>query len=190
MTTYLFYLATGPAPAEVVDSQTLPDGYRWVLWKPTLRSLVPPGLKWWLCARRTLWHYLHIFACRDYSILLIYHGDAFVHHSFVVPQWFRYPFMSGNDLQIINTWTVPQHRGHGLATFALSRILAAYAAPKRRLWYVVADNNVGSIRVVEKCGFVLIGKGSRVHSVWNRLLDRFQIREWTAGFAAFYDWLN
>ena len=187
---YLFYITTGSPSAESTESHRIDDRYRWYLWRPTVCSVVAPGMRRLFGARRWLWHVLHIYANRDYSILVIYDGDSLVHRSFAVPQWFRYPFMGPNDLQIVNTWTVEKHRGQGLASFALSRIMAIHGRSDRRLWYMVREDNTASIRVVEKCGFSLVGCGHRLGRFGFRLLDYYQVEGWTPSTVGRFDRLS
>ena len=70
---------------------------------------------WWLL------HLLHVFANRDYALLLIDVDDRLVHRTGVYPRYLRFPFMATGDLQIGNTWTDEACRGRGLAGSAMRR---------------------------------------------------------------------
>lgn len=171
---YLFYrLALGSSTSEA--TKNLPENYRYLLWKPSLSSIVPSGVPvipfaiWWGM------HQLHAFANRHYSLFLIYHGEKLVHRSGVFPRYFRFPFMKSPDLQIGDTWTMPEHRGKGLATFALMKIIESYAESERAVWYVVAEDNLPSIRVVEKAGFDLVGSGTKQKRLGLSLLGSYVI---------------
>src|SRR5437868_9514403 len=103
-------------PGHAVNGSDEPTrGMRVVLWRPSPLEATPPGVKgvafkiWWA------FHHFRIFANRAYALMLIYDGDRLVHRSGVYPRYFRFPFMSDQDLQIGNTWTDPQYRGKGLA---------------------------------------------------------------------------
>lgn len=102
---------------------------------------------------------LRVFPNRDYSVLEIYSGGACVHRSCVFPAFFRFPFMARNDLQIGDTWTANDHRGKGLATWAVDKIIELYSTPDRRIWYVTEQVNQPSVGVATKAGFSLIGYG-------------------------------
>ncbi len=65
-------------------------------------------------------HAAHVFANRDYALLVIYDGDRLVHRSCVFPRYPRFPFMRDDDLQIGDIWTDPDYRGQGLATRAIA----------------------------------------------------------------------
>ncbi len=54
--------------------------------------------------------------------------------------------------RLIGYWIGREHWGKGVATRALSEFLAHEAARPLHAW--VAERNVASIRVLEKCGFV------------------------------------
>ncbi|HZO81549.1 MAG TPA: GNAT family N-acetyltransferase [Candidatus Binataceae bacterium] len=116
--------------------------------RPKLRFLFR-----WLLRRARL------FAGAECGALLIRDRGAVVHYSGFTPRYWRFPFMGDDDLQIGDTWTAPAHRGRGLALFALETIVAAAARPGRCFWYVVANTNRPSIRVVEKAGFTLASDG-------------------------------
>ncbi|MFJ2742046.1 GNAT family N-acetyltransferase [Streptomyces sp. NPDC087440] len=59
----------------------------------------------------------------------------------------------GPEEREITYWIGREHWGHGLATRALRALLAL--VPDRPLYGRVATDNVASVRVMEKCGFVL-----------------------------------
>ena len=65
------------------------------------------------------------------------------------------------DLQIGDVWTSPDHRGKGLAVFAIRKIVAEFARPGRHIWYLVERSNHSSIKVAEKAGLVRHGVGVR-----------------------------
>jgi len=56
------------------------------------------------------------------------------------------------DRVLVGYWIGSDHWGKGVATAALRRFLAEHE-PRRPLHARVATSNVGSIRVLEKCGF-------------------------------------
>ena len=60
--------------------------------------------------------------------------------------------------RLVGYWLGRQFWGKGIATRALSEFLAQVTA--RPLDAYVAKNNVGSIRVLQKCGFTLSGEGN------------------------------
>lgn len=151
--------------------------YSFDLWRPISKSVVPDGVLmmpfavWWVM------HYLHIFANRDYSLFLIYDSKAIVHRSVITPRYFRFPFMAREDLQIGDTWTMPEYRGKGLATFAIQKIVELHKKPGRRFWYVVEEDNIPSIRAVEKTGFVKYGVGVRKKRMGMALFGFFEIEQ-------------
>lgn len=146
-------------------------------WKPSLRQLVPRGMSllpygfWWFM------HYLRLQANQDYGVFVLYEGNALVHYSGVFPGYFRFPFMAPKDLQIGDTWTHPDHRGRGIAGFAIRRIVESRRQPGRRFWYICSEDNAPSIRAVEKAGFVRLGKGVRTSRFGLRVLGTFIMTE-------------
>ncbi len=61
-----------------------------------------------------------------------------------------------DEERLVGYWIGREHWGKGVATAALTRFLEV--VDERPLHAFVARNNVGSIRVLEKCGFVRIGE--------------------------------
>jgi RimJ/RimL family protein N-acetyltransferase len=55
----------------------------------------------------------------------------------------------------ITYWIARPHWGRGIASTALARFLDEF--PVRPLYASAARDNVGSLRVLEKCGFTVVG---------------------------------
>jgi len=172
---YLFY-AANPEQKDM-GALTIDVQYRWTLWKPSLSSIVPdrfsftPFTVWWT------FHHLHIFSSSDYGILIVHKGETLVHRSCVFPRYFRFPFMTAFDLQIGDIWTAPAHRGGGLATFAIEKIIELHQRPGREFWFVVEDNNKPSIRAAEKAGFKKFGEGIRTKRFGMKVFGAYVILE-------------
>ena len=147
------------------------------LWHPSLTEFVPNGVSlkpfmmWWL------FHELGIFMNKGYAIFLIYYDNQIVHRSCIFPGYFRFPFMQKQDLQIGDTWTHPDHRGKGLATYALHEILRLRGKQGQSFWYIVEEENLASIRVVEKAGFSKVGRGIRTKRFGVSLLGSYIIQQ-------------
>jgi RimJ/RimL family protein N-acetyltransferase len=141
----------------------LPPGYHWTIWRPAFNQLMPSkvGHERKRFASRWAMHQLRLFSNRDYQVLVIRHrpGDEIVHYSGATGRYWRWPFMDPGDMQIGDTWTDPDHRGRGLARFALARLLHELTKPGRRIWYVVDHDNFASIKVARSCGMSLAGTG-------------------------------
>ncbi len=159
--------------------QGLDDSLRCELWKPSLGSLWPKGI----CRSQVYWtarwlmHYLRIFSTPQYCILIIRQAERVVHYSAVCPRYFRIPAMAAEDLEITTTWTDPQYRGKGLAVYAIREILKLKEMPARRFWYVTREANFASIRVAEKSGLILVGRGTRCNRLGSRLLGSFVLQQ-------------
>lgn len=171
----VFSFPSDSAPTR--EAISIDPRYRWLLWRPKLTSIVPRGLSiipcffWWLL------HYLRVYRCQDYGVLVIYDGDVLIHRSFVFPKWLRFPFMGDDDLHIAATWTKEDYRGQGLALFALQRIVAMHQRPHRCFWYLAGETNRASIRVAQNGEFVLCGRAARENRFGCRCLGRFQFEE-------------
>ena len=67
--------------------------------------------------------------------------------------------MKNDDLQIGPIWTQENHRGKGIASYAIQKILEAYKKQNRRFWYIVREENSISRQFIERFGFTAYGKG-------------------------------
>jgi len=176
---YLFYGYTGTNTALAHSAPTVAASFLVEVWRPALMHLKPhdfsilPYLVW------TLFWMFRIFKDRGYAIYIVRDKQTgkVVHRSHVFPRWFRFPFMKPGDLQIGDTFTDPDYRGRRLAEMTLSRIVADLAREGRTLWYIVKEENAPSIRVAEKCGLTVRGKGNRYNRFGSRLLGEFRIEQ-------------
>ena len=64
----------------------------------------------------------------------------------------------------IGYWIGREHWGRGVATEALSQFLAR-AETRRPLRAKVARHNAGSVRVLKRCGFVIVGEGDGAYDL-------------------------
>ena len=172
---YLFYVLEGDAVAPPGDQ--LPGDCGLVHWRPGQFILRPSGFSlmpfgvWWLL------HQLRVFANRGYALTAIYCGDKLVHRTCVFPRYFRFPFMAKGDLQIGDVWTSPSNRGQGLAEIAMRQAIGKAGILRGRWWYVVHSDNAASIRLAEKVGFRLHGRGVRSRRWGVGALGCYQITE-------------
>jgi RimJ/RimL family protein N-acetyltransferase len=151
------------------------------VWRPSLLEMKPNGLPmypfivWWV------FHQFGIFSNKNYHIYLIYANDgSLIHRSCVFPKYFRFPFMINEDLQIGDTYTEEGYRGRGLAKIVLQNIVSNHEKFNGRLWYVVEDDNLPSIKVVEKSGFERYGVGERRSSILGSLFGKYFINQLSA----------
>ena len=162
----------GDAPAA-----PLPAGLTLAFWRPGWFRLRPGGfpampfLIWGWC------HALRVFHSRDYAIVLIFEGGTLVHRTCLLPAHFRFPFMRAGELQAAGIWTHPDKRGAGLALLALRAVCQRMEDPGRTLWYMVRENNAASIRLAQKAGFQVWGRGRKVFARGLGLPGVFSITE-------------
>ncbi|MDQ6706496.1 MAG: GNAT family N-acetyltransferase [Acidobacteriota bacterium] len=157
--------------------ESLPDGYRCEIWRPRWTNITPDGFPlfpyavWWIC------HIIGIFRNRQYAVFLIYSGHSLAHRSVIFPKYFRFPFMTAQDLQIGDTWTSDEHRGKGLASYALRQIVRMETRMGRKLWFVAEEQNARSLHVAESAGFRKAGVGVRTKRFGIRLLGSYIVEE-------------
>jgi RimJ/RimL family protein N-acetyltransferase len=75
----------------------------------------------------------------------------------------------------VTYWLGKQYWGKGLATRALSEFLA-HANPTRPIYARAAKDNIGSLRVLEKCGFRIIGEGRGFANARGKEIEEFLLQ--------------
>jgi len=168
---YVWDAATDASP-EVRD---VPADWTVSTWRPATDGPPPAALRGWQNRIWWLFDRLGLFANRGFGVLMIREGDRLIHSSLVTPRYFRFPEMAADDLQIGATWTDPDMRGRGLGKLAVALIHKAWQGEFRRMWYLVGDDNVASVRVIEASGYRLLGTGSRQALPGLGLLGRYRI---------------
>ncbi len=118
----------------------------------------------------------------DEGTLLIWHDDEIVGHiEFFVPVSYWDAFELSYQLYD------DRHAGHGYTTEAVQLLVDHLTATKKqhRLHLVIVPGNAASVRVAERCGFVLEGtargaffNGGRNHDVLLYSLLRTDPRPW------------
>ncbi|MGV1004096.1 MAG: GNAT family N-acetyltransferase [Candidatus Nanopelagicales bacterium] len=155
-------------------SVELPAGLASSYWQPSPTHMIPPGQSksfavWWA------FHYAHILRNGYFGVQLVLDGDRVVHRTCVVPPWFRWPFMSPEDLQASNSWTDPDYRGRGLAKWASIEVLRRHR--DRTVWYVTQEWNQASVLVSQRSGFHPYGRAVRTKRLGVRLLGTLELVE-------------
>lgn len=172
---YLFYRRDIAGAARQAPDTA--GGGRVLVWRPSWRRVPPPLIRsrvnwvWWL------FHNLHVFRSRAFCVILVVRDGRLLHRSNVFPPYFRFPFMRKRDMQIGDTWTDERERGRGIATAVIGVALARAAQRDGDAWYIVEANNRASIRAVEKAGFTLVGRGTRLPRLGLKPLGYYAITE-------------
>ncbi|MBE6941078.1 MAG: GNAT family N-acetyltransferase [Ruminococcaceae bacterium] len=93
-----------------------------------------------------------------------------MHTSYVVPRCMKFPFLRKGDLEIGPCATLPEYRGRGIYPAVLRHICKTFANEDTVFYMIVNDQNIPSIRGIEKAGFELCGtvKRSRFLKIYNR----------------------
>jgi RimJ/RimL family protein N-acetyltransferase len=141
-------------------------------WSPSLRKVLPPDAPLWPYCIWWIFHHLRIFKNREYRIVFTRDGDRVIQRSCLLLAFFRFPFMQAADLAV-GVWTHPEYRSKGLAARTVRRAIKLSNPPQRKIWYVTKETNLPSIRLAERMGFSLLGKGRRVSAFGFRLFGRF-----------------
>jgi RimJ/RimL family protein N-acetyltransferase len=76
-----------------------------------------------------------------------------------------------NERTEVGYWIAREHWGKGIATRALAAFLDVVTT--RPLYAAAAKDNAGSLRVLEKCGFVVVGEGKGFSDVRGEEVEEF-----------------
>lgn len=149
-------------------------GLRFNLWRPSCFRHMPPGqgirfAAWWGL------HKARVFRSRRYAVLLVRDGERIVHRTCIMPAWFRWPFMDPDDIHISDTWTDPDYRGRGIATFA-ARLIVARAEPTQTVWYATQKLNEPSLAVCRSLGMEPAGTATRTRRLGIRLFGSLVVQ--------------
>ena len=93
-----------------------------------------------------------------------------VHESIVIHRCYKFPFLKGNDIQIGPCKTNREYRGRGIYPKVLQYIIDNELGLGDCAYMIIEENNVSSIRGVEKAGFRRVKRIDR-----NRILKRYTI---------------
>lgn len=78
------------------------------------------------------------------------------HTSYLMPACWKFPFMKKGEYEIGPCRTLPEYRGQGIYPTVLKTIIAEN---KETTFHIMAaENNISSIRGIEKAGFKKYGK--------------------------------
>jgi RimJ/RimL family protein N-acetyltransferase len=75
----------------------------------------------------------------------------------------------------VTYWLGKHYWGKGLATRALAEFLA-YVNPIRPIYARAAKDNIGSLRVLEKCGFKIIGEDKGFANARGKEIEEFLLQ--------------
>ena len=108
-----------------------------------------------------LYLFWYIFSFGKYQIFYIIdkRNNKVAHYSNILPKIFKYSFMKKNELFITNCYTDPEFRGCRLYPFALSFI--AKSLKDYVIWGGVRNNNIASIKGLERAGFKKVANVSK-----------------------------
>jgi hypothetical protein len=88
-------------------------------------------------------------------------GGETVHYSVVLPKFFKFPFMRGDDLEIGPCWTHESYRGRNIYPAVITRILKRFKKEERAFFMLTHRKNVASQKGIEKAGFRSWGRGRK-----------------------------
>lgn len=91
------------------------------------------------------------------EIYYVKSGNDILHTSYVIPACGKFPFMTGNDLEIGPCYTYPAFRGKGIYPKVLSEICRRRKNDTSSFYMIVDERNLSSTKGIEKAGFVRCG---------------------------------
>ena len=91
------------------------------------------------------------------KIYYVQRENDIIHTSYVIPACAKFPFMKKDDLEIGPCYTYPAFRGRGIYPKVLSEICRRKCNDTSSFYMIVDENNLPSIKGIEKAGFVRCG---------------------------------
>lgn len=137
------------------------------LWKPRRLNSTPVGFNIFPMILWKLFHYLRIFRSNYFSVSCLYIQNVLVHHIYIFPAFFRFPFMHKNDIQFGDIWTSPSLQNMGIAKKNLKYLSSLHS--DKKIWFLCDENNFASRKIAEDSGFVFYGYGYKTKKIFNFL---------------------
>lgn len=156
-------------------ARPLPSPAKFRCWRPKTDGPPPPGARsaanyfWWIMEK------IGGFASPGFAELRIEERGSVIHRLIVTPGWYRFPFMTEDDLQIGNVWTSPSARRRQLARTAIEEAHRRFARRDARFWYLAEADNAISIALARSCGYRFVAVGKRTRRLGIVLLGRFVV---------------
>lgn len=95
--------------------------------------------------------------------------DGFIaHKSCVIGKNYKFPFLSKSEAEIGPCFTAPDFRGKGIYPYVLRKILSE--GGYNGYYMIVRNDNISSIKGIEKAGFERIGFVEKKNGKWIRKL--------------------
>lgn len=101
--------------------------------------------------------YFYIITKGDFEIYFVENNREIVHTSYVLGNCFKFRFMKKGDIEIGPCYTNKEHRGKGIYPEVLRKICSERNNQNTNIYIFVEENNISSIRGIEKSGFEFVG---------------------------------
>lgn len=122
--------------------------YQVLAFKPSIMKLKlhPGGLLIYL--------FWYLFTKGRYRIYYVKDGNnEIIHYSHVLPNFFKFPFMRSNDLEIGPCWTNESYRGQNIYPYIITLILKNLCRKNRTFYMFTEEENIPSQKGILKAGF-------------------------------------
>lgn len=142
---------------------TISNKYKLITFKPKFFNLNLHLKK--ISLINIIWY---LFTLGKYRIIYVYDDKKIIHYSYVIPKFWKFSFLSKNDLEIGPCWTDLEYRGHGIYPFVLKEVVEKFEQ-FNSFYMIVEENNISSIKGIEKAGFKIVGKiiKSKIMGIYN-----------------------
>lgn len=133
------------------------DNFNVEVFTPTIRGgliILGENKSFKLFAVRCLFQMITLGKARVYCYR---HNGELAHTSYVIPKCYKFPFMKNSDYEIGPCFTYPKYRGNGYYPQMLKYICQSIGQKNSVFYMIVDENNISSIKGIEKAGFLKCG---------------------------------
>lgn len=132
------------------------SGFALYAFHPSLFCLVPPRIE--RCFSMVDYAKLVLRVLRGYTVYYLTDGERIAGYCFLKRNYLRkYSFLKDNDMLINPYYVSPEYRGQGLGGKLIEAAIADQNERWETVWAVVKEENLPSIRTLERLNFSRIG---------------------------------
>ena len=125
-------------------------GYKLIRYKPGFGNFGKYGLS---SVVNLFWF---LFSLGNFSVLVLLDDKTVVHHSYLTPKVFRFPFMKKGDVQVGPCVTHEAYRRQGIYTNVLELIPSLFPGNQHVIWTYTTEDDTAAQKAFKNAGYNFI----------------------------------